>query len=55
MFMKNINNSLPLQQEHHVPQINISFKAVHQTIIDVVNQKNCDESGTDSMINLSFY
>jgi hypothetical protein len=54
MFTKNINNTLPLQQEHHVPQINISFNDVHH-IVDVVNQKNCDESSTDSMINLSFY
>jgi predicted transcriptional regulator of viral defense system len=55
MFTKNINNTLPLQQEHHVPQINISFNDVHQTIVDVVNQQNCGGSGTDSMINLSFY
>jgi hypothetical protein len=52
--MRNINNTLPLQQERHVPQINNSFNNVHQTSPATINQQSCGGFGTNSIINSSF-
>jgi hypothetical protein len=54
MFMRNINNTLPLQQERHVPQINNSFNNVHKTSPAIIKQQSCGGFGTNSIINSSF-
>jgi hypothetical protein len=54
MFMRNINNTLPLQQERHVPQINNLFNNVHKTSPAIIKQQSCGGFGTNSIINSSF-